>query len=101
MPHPLSSAESTFVSKTGFPNEEFAIPAHSPFSAGFSRSQSGTNSLLLSVHVRVVVVLNFELGLLATYVLLFCAASRYLPTFTLIAVRPVPNTSHATPPRGE
>src|SRR2546425_13187591 len=65
-PQPWSSAGSTVVSNTALPNDEFATPAHSPFIAGFSKSQSGTKLSLVSVHVRVVVVLTLEVGRLAT-----------------------------------
>src|SRR3989442_12974855 len=66
IPQPWSSAGSTVVSNTALPKDEFAIPAHSPFGAAFSRSQSGTKLSFVSVHVRVVVVLNFDVGRLAT-----------------------------------
>jgi hypothetical protein len=42
-----------------------------------------------------------EIGFGARYSAWLVAASRYLPTFNFTDVLPVPNTSHAAPPRGE
>src|SRR5215470_10521435 len=68
--------------------------------AGFSRSQSATKFVLLSVHARVVLVTTRLIGLSAVYVPAALEASRYLPRLALIAVFPFPNRSYAAPKRG-
>src|SRR4051812_22783869 len=114
-PQPSSSAGSKLLLKTGLPKFELlnwphtSPPAVDRFCAfGFSRSQSGTKLPLLSVHERVTaggapsagLPAIRTAGLVRKYVFWLVAASRYLPTFTLIAVLPLPNRSYAMPPRG-
>src|SRR5687767_5835328 len=112
-PHPDRSPGSNVESKTWVPKLGLALALQKsmpsgtppagvcvPCAALFSRTQSATKSRSSSCHVRVVVVDSREVGLSAVNSPPFCAASSYRPKFTLTDVRPVPNTSYATPPRG-
>src|SRR4029453_4280094 len=72
---------------------------HSPLAEKIRRSQSGTKSLSLSVHVRLTertdVVNGFTASVSVVAVLLVS-----LPTDSFSAVRPSPNRSYTPPSRG-
>ena len=66
----------------------------------FCRLQSGEKLLLASVQERVTLTGMLPSGFVPEYRLSATAFWRYLPPLILTAVLPLPNTSHATPPRG-
>ncbi|MNC85946.1 hypothetical protein D3C83_15710 [compost metagenome] len=86
---------------TALPNNWFDHWPHSPFWAGFIRSQSGTKSRSASFQLRFVVVTRSAIGLLAMKMPPICSASRYWPALTRSDVLPSPKMSYAIPPRSE
>src|SRR5262245_22803637 len=81
------------------PKFEFAIARHSPFAAGFVRSQSGTKSRFESVQVRVVFVTRLVAGSASVPPVAAPPRSpdRYLLMETFKAVLPLPKRSYAAP----
>src|SRR5437764_15446407 len=85
----------------GFALPKFGVshPRHSPLTAPFERSQSGTKLLLASFQTRAVCVTSVLAGLFAAaYRIESCSTPRL--TLALIAVLPLPNKSYAAETRG-
>src|ERR671911_223558 len=72
---------------------------HSPLAARLARSQSGMRFPLTSFHERLTVLMEAVMGL-TFWVTVPDVLSTNRPTAALIAVRPSPNRSYATPIRG-
>src|SRR4029450_244907 len=107
-PQPWSTSGFTTVGLNGFPKVEVSqAPQLStlPVVVGdcapeLRRSQSTTKSLSLSCQERSVVCENVTAGFAMVYCASLLAACRYLLTFTLSDVLPLPKTSYAAPMRG-
>src|SRR2546425_6844193 len=89
------------------PNADWAFGPHSRLVSGFNKSQSGKKLPLrgspagkeLSFHVLVVLPTKAFAGFAAAAMVVDSRLT-YLPTYTLIAVLPLPKTSYAAPRRG-
>src|SRR5262245_9598187 len=85
---------------TVLPKLPFIYGPHSPFSAGFRRSQSGMKFRFVSAHDRLVLLFESSSGLLLCAVLSISSVV-YRPRLNFTAVLPVPKMSNAALIRGD
>src|ERR1700680_2197173 len=109
VPWPFAQAGSYSKVVMGFPKLLFGDGPKSPFAAGFSGSPTGVtvgspacilaSSAAEGVHVLAMLLVAAMTGLTA-WVLVSASCRTKRLTVALMAVFPVPNTSHETPSRG-